>query len=227
MKSIVCLCLMFGTWLAAPDFSPAQTRLGFVDFQYVVSQVKSSADIQIELQKLAAQWTDQITAMRDSVSALEKEMETISITLTKTGRDVIEKRIKDGKQQINAFQEQKFSPVNGELYKKQQELLQPLVDKIRKGIDNVRIREKYDVIFDISAGNPVSIDKKYDVTPLVLQELTGLGLSVLQQTSQAGTELPSSNRRPTGATTVTPKKPVDQSGLENKKDESEVKKIDE
>ncbi len=189
MKKIFVLGL-FGILLAGSE-SSAQNKIAYIDFQYIMSQVKSAEDVQLQIQKLAAEWTAEIEAMNDTLNTLEKDIETVSLTLSKSGREILEKRISDRRQKITAFQEQKFSPVTGELYKKQQELLQPLIDKVRRAIDNVRLREKYDVIFDVSAGNPVSIDKKYDVTILVIDELSSVGLTVKEQAgvTETGTGL--------------------------------------
>lgn len=195
MKKII---FIFFVWIIA--FHPqsyAQGKIAYVDFQYIISQTKSAEDVQIEIQKLATDWTSEIDAMTDTLTELEKDIETVSLTLSKSGREILEKRISDKRQQIAALQEQKFSPVTGELYKKQQELLQPLIDKVRRAIDNVRIREKFDVIFDISAGNPVSIDKKYDVTLLVIDELSAVGLTVKEQvvSSDTRSNIPTSGQR--------------------------------
>ena len=174
----------------------AQNKIAYIDFQYIISQLKSAEDVQVEIQKLASDWTAEIEAMTDTLNLLEKDIETVSLTLSKPGREILEKRINDRRQKITEFQEQKFSPVTGELYKKQQELLQPLIDKVRRAIDNVRLREKFDVIFDVSAGNPVSIDKKFDVTILVIDELTSVGLTVKQQaiSTEEGTKLPTGQK---------------------------------
>jgi outer membrane protein len=176
--------------------SVAQNKIAYIDFQYIISQLKSAEDVQAQIQKLAADWTSEIEAQKDTLNTLEKDIETVNLTLSKSGREILEKRVRDRRQMIMTLQEQKFSPVTGELYKKQQELLQPLVDKVRRAIDNVRLREKYDVIFDVSAGNPVSIDKKYDVTILVIEELSSVGLTVKQQAGVGGTEtgLPAGQR---------------------------------
>jgi len=114
---------------------------------------------------------------------------------------VLEKNIADAKQKILVYREQKFSPVTGELYKKQQELLQPILDKVKRAIDNVRLKEKYDVVFDISTGNPVSIDKRLDLTLLVLEELPSVGLTVAQVEGQGtGTNLKTPGSNPTNRT---------------------------
>lgn len=199
MKKIL---FIVGIWIiSAQPHSYAQGKIAYIDFQYIMSQLKSAEDVQIEIQKLATDWTNEIEAMTDTLNSLEKDMETVSLTLTKTGRDLLEKRISDKRQKIAALQEQKFSPVTGELYKKQQELLQPLIDKVRRAIDNVRLREKYDVIFDISAGNPVSIEKKYDVTILAIDELSAVGLTVKEQavSNDNRSTLPTGGQRETGA----------------------------
>lgn len=196
--TIAALSLMFAGTTAAQS-----GKIGYVDFQYLVSQVKTADDIQLELQKLAADWNRQLEIMQDTVAMMEKDMETLSITLTKSSRDMLQKNINDRKQKIASFQEQKFSPIKGELYKKQQELLQPMVDKIRKAIDNVRIREKYDVLFDISAGNPVSIDKRFDVTGFVIEELSAVGLIVKAQGVETET-VKENTQKKTGTETVKP-----------------------
>jgi outer membrane protein len=183
-------------WVIGSSQTYAQSKIAYIDFQYIISQLKSAEDVQVEIQKLASEWTAEIDAMTDTLNKLEKDIETVSLTLSKSGREILEKRISDRRQKITAFQEQKFSPVTGELYKKQQELLQPLIDKVRRSIDNVRLREKFDVVFDVSAGNPVSIDKKFDVTILVIDELSSVGLTVKQQaiSTEGSTTLPAGQK---------------------------------
>ncbi len=185
MKNIFYSACLAGIIFLVPHNGPkAQSKMGYVDFQYLISQLQAAQDIQAELERLSRDWTQQIEAMQDTIESLEKELETISIALSKTSRDMLVKNIEERKQKLTVFREQKFSPVSGELYRKQQELLQPLIDKIKKSIDNVRIKQKYDVIFDISAGNPVSIDRKFDLTTLVIEEFSAQGLTLKGQSSQ-------------------------------------------
>lgn len=186
MKSNFVLLIL--TCLLYSPTTFAQSKLGYIDFQYIVSQVQAAQDVQLELQRLSNEWAQHMDAVKDSITLLEKDLETLSLTLTQSTRDILEKSIRDKKQDLATYQEQKFSPISGELYKKQQELLQPLIDKVKKAVDNVRLKEKYDVIFDISAGNPVSIDKKYDLTALVIEELVSVGLTVKSQSPGDGTE---------------------------------------
>ncbi|NUM81576.1 OmpH family outer membrane protein [bacterium] len=200
---ILFACAIIALSLTLAGTTTAQSgKIGYVDFQYLVSQVKTADDIQLELQKLAADWNQQLETMQDTVAMMEKDIETLSITLTKSSRDMLQKNIDERKQKITVFQEQKFSPIKGELYKKQQELIQPMIDKIKKAIDNVRIREKYDVLFDISAGNPVSIDKRFDVTGLVIEELSSVGLLIKEQQASDTESVKQDTRRKSGTENV-------------------------
>lgn len=183
IKFIYILGFILSFFFLKPSLT-AQSKIAYVDFQYLISQLQAAQDIQTELERLSREWTAQLDAMRDTINNLENELESVSLALSKTGREMLAKNIAERKQKLIAFQEQKFSPVNGELYRRQQELLQPLMDKIRKAIDNVRIKQKYDVVFDISTGNPVSIDRRMDLTALVLEEFSVQGLTLKGQATQ-------------------------------------------
>ncbi|GEM_PF-993162 len=161
-------------------------KIGYIDFQYLVTQVQAAQDIQTELQRLSAEWTREMEAMQDTIESLEKDLESVSLALSKSGRDMLIQNIEERRQKMRTYREQRFSPVSGDLYKKQQELLQPLIDKIKKAVDNVRMKQKYDVIFDISTGNPVSIDKRLDLTALILEEFSSVGLTLKGQAVQGG-----------------------------------------
>jgi outer membrane protein len=60
-----------------------------------------------------------------------------------------------------------------ELQKKQGELLQPIIDKVRKAIKDVAIANKYTYILDIASGSVVYFpeDESFNVLPLVKAKL--------------------------------------------------------
>ena len=70
------------------------------------------------------------------------------------------------------FQKKKFG-VNGELFLKRQELIEPIQDKIYKAIKEVADKGNYSFIFDSSAttSNILYADQKYDKSDLVLRKL--------------------------------------------------------
>ena len=78
---------------------------------------------------------------------------------------------------INAEREAKelqntYFGVEGELYKKREELIQPIQDEIYKAVKELAIEGGYAVIFDTSSGmNMLYTNPKYDVSDEILEKL--------------------------------------------------------
>ncbi len=74
-------------------------------------------------------------------------------------------------QRIQQFQNDKWGQ-NGEFFRKQEEIMKPVYEKINAAIKKVGEEERFDYIFDIVAGNIVyaSPDQE-DLTDLVVEEL--------------------------------------------------------
>ncbi len=86
--------------------------------------------------------------------------------------------------QIQKFQRDKYDPQSGEALRKQQELIQPVLDKINNVIKKVGDDDKFDLIFDISNGGIVyASENQIDLTDRVLAELNK-GQSVKSETEE-------------------------------------------
>src|SRR5690606_37231904 len=77
----------------------------------------------------------------------------------------------DKERELAAFQQQKFG-VNGDLFKKRQELIQPIQDRIFDAIQKVATDNALDFIFDkAGAVTMLYTNPKYDRSDDVLEEL--------------------------------------------------------
>jgi len=87
------------------------------------------------------------------------------------------KQIKREEEIINKEQEakelqNKYFGVEGELYNKRQELIQPIQDEIYNAVKQIAADGNYAVIFDTSAGmNMLYTDPRYDISDEVLEKL--------------------------------------------------------
>ena len=61
------------------------------------------------------------------------------------------KEIEGKEKEVKEYQKSKFGP-NGELFKKRQELIKPIQDKIYDEIQKYAIAKGYDFVFDRSSG---------------------------------------------------------------------------
>ena len=71
--------------------------------------------------------------------------------------------------EINKFQYEKLGP-QGELYKKNIELSQPLYKKINDVLAKIAEEEEIDFIFDLGV-SLLYADEKYEITQKVVEEL--------------------------------------------------------
>jgi outer membrane protein len=66
----------------------------------------------------------------------------------------------------------KYFGVDGELFKKREELVKPIQDEIIKAIKEIAIDGSYAVIFDTAAGgNILFANPKFDISDQVLEKL--------------------------------------------------------
>ncbi|MGC9150348.1 MAG: OmpH family outer membrane protein [Microbacter sp.] len=154
--------------LLAPVTLFAQYKFGELNTQDIYNAMPEKAKIEKTLQDLANTYQTQLTQMRDEYNRRVKQFV--------DQRDSMPPAIQQARQSEIADMEQRISTLNetaqNDLQKKQQELIQPVVDKIKKAIDDVGQENGFTYIFDLQVPAIVyHSDQTVDVTPLVLKKL--------------------------------------------------------
>ena len=84
----------------------------------------------------------------------------------------LNRRIQDFQQNAQTQLQNKYFGVEGELFKKRQELVKPVQDEILKAIKDIAVEGSYAVIFDSSTGgNILFANPKFDISDQVLEKL--------------------------------------------------------
>jgi Skp family chaperone for outer membrane proteins len=102
---------------------------------------------------------------------LVKEIENQSLLLSPEKKAEKEREGQELGMAIEQFRYQKLGP-QGELYKKNLELTQPLYDKIDQIIQRVGDEEEYDFILDVVQGVVLFAKPQFDITNRVIEELS-------------------------------------------------------
>jgi outer membrane protein len=80
---------------------------------------------------------------------------------------------------------------------RQEELMQPIMENLRKVLDDVRMEGGYSFIFDVAAGAfIVSADKNLDITTRVIDRLKSLGAPKLPAPSVLAPAAPAATKPP-------------------------------
>lgn len=149
-------------------------KFGYVDTQYVLNQMNEYKDAQQEIEKVSLAWQDEIKDKQKEIEALYSSLKAEEVLLTEAMKEQRVNEIKKKEQELKEYQKQVFG-FEGMFFLKQQEVLQPVQEKIFEAVEKVAVKQKLQIVFDKS-GDLVMIytNPVHDYTDFVLEEL-GLG----------------------------------------------------
>ena len=175
--SLLCCALA-----AAP--AAAQSKIAFVDSEYIYSQYAEFATVQQQLDRLTDQWTQDLEDRQSLVDQLFQEYQARELLYTNDERQRKQEEIMQAEEELSSRRMQYFGP-EGELYRQQDQLLRPLQEKILIAIETIAVAEGYDYVFDRS-GDYVFLfaDERHNISDTVLEEL---GIEVQQSRTPLNT----------------------------------------
>jgi outer membrane protein len=141
------LAVLFFT---APFFANAQ-KYAYVDTEYILQNIPDYKSAQGQIDNLSTQWQKEIEAKYAEIDKLYKAFQAEQILLTEEMKRKRENEIIAKEKEVKELQKARFG-VDGELFKKRQELIKPIQDKVYNAIKALAEKGSYAVIFDKSSG---------------------------------------------------------------------------
>lgn len=126
-------------------------KFAYVDMDYVLTQMPQYTEAQKQLDKIAEGWQKEVEAKMKNVDDMYKQFQAEQVLMTDAMKQQKIKEIETKEKEVKEFQKAKFGP-SGELFKKRQELIKPIQDKIYNEIQKYATAKALDVIFDRSSG---------------------------------------------------------------------------
>ncbi|MCK9244385.1 MAG: OmpH family outer membrane protein [Candidatus Marinimicrobia bacterium] len=170
MKKVVFIILGLLLMVGITDYAQAQIKIGYVNSDRILSEFDEALEAQSKLDIEARKLEDQYRGMLAKLDSLQKDYERQKMMMSETRRKTKETEIAQLQESIQKFQVEKLGP-EGEIYKKQAELVTPVLEKVKTVIAKVGKDNKYDYIFDTVAGNILYAEPAHDVTDKVIYEL--------------------------------------------------------
>jgi outer membrane protein len=167
MKKIIIL-LVLTTAIALK--SQAQ-KFGYVDTDYILSNIPEYSNAQKQLDEKSKEWQKEIDDKYKEIDQLVKNYQQEQVLLTEEMRTQRQKEIEDKEKAAKDLQKQRFG-YEGDLFKKRQELIKPIQDKVYDAIAKVAVAKSYDFIFDKAGGaSMLYTNSKYDASDDVIKQL--------------------------------------------------------
>lgn len=169
-SKLLMICALFSFMVIAPQAVHAQD-FAYVDTEYILSKMPSYKSAQAQLDAMSKKWQEEIDAMYAEIDKMYKEYQAEKVLLTKEMQTKRENEIIEKEREVKKFQNDKFG-YEGALFKKRQELIKPIQDKVFEAINKVAKENGLDFIFDKSGDMVMLVSNpKYDRSDEVLEEL--------------------------------------------------------
>jgi outer membrane protein len=160
-------------------------KFGYVDSKYILGHVQAYQDAQAELDKISMDWQKEIEQKYESIEKMEKAYQAEKILLTDEMKKKREEEINEKRKEARELQKRRFG-VEGDLFKKREELVKPIQDEIYTAIQDVASQGGLMVVFDkANDSNILYSNPKHDISDKVLKKM---GLKPGETTDGAGDE---------------------------------------
>ena len=157
----------------------AVIKIGYVDSNEIMSNFEEVRQVQVDLEKEQRRLEGDFNNLVSRLDSLKQDYERQRLLMSETRRNEKENEITNMEKSIQKFQLDKFGP-EGEIYRKQNLLLKPVLEKIDKAIQNVGSEQGYDFILDAMSGALLYALDSHNLTEDVMDELS--------KTTGSGTE---------------------------------------
>ena len=148
----------------------AEQKIGFIYSEKIMAEYEEAVDAMKKLEVEAQELQKIYREMQTDYQSLVQEYEKRKLVSSDAWKRQKQKEIQDKERQLQEFQQEKYGQ-NGEIYQKEAEYLNPILEKINDILKVVGEEKGYDYIIDASKGTIVYANETHDITEMVLQEL--------------------------------------------------------
>ena len=146
-------------------------KYAFVDTEYILNNIPNYKAAQDQLYKISQEWQKEVESKYADIEKMYRDYQAERVLLAEDMRRQREEAIVNKEKDVKELQKNYFGQ-DGALYKKRQELVQPIQDEIYKAIKDLATESGYAAIFDTSSGPTlIYTNPRYDISDEVLQKL--------------------------------------------------------
>lgn len=158
------LILLFSSALSAQ-------KSVYVDSDYILSNVPEYKAAQKQLEDIATEWQKEIETRLAEIDQMYKTYQVEKILLSEEMRIKREEDILKKEKSVKELQKKRFGP-EGDLFKKQEELIRPIQDKVFNAISSLAEEKNYSMVLDKAGSTTVMYaNKRFDISNEVIREM--------------------------------------------------------
>ena len=148
MKTTKTLFLLIVTLMTS--ISTYSQKFAYVDSDYILSKMPEFAEAEEKIDDFSKEWQSEIELAYEEVEQMYRDYQSEQVLLTSEMKTKREESIIEKEKSVQSLQ-QKYFGNNGDLYKKRQDLIKPIQDRIFDAVQQLAASNKYSIIFDASS----------------------------------------------------------------------------
>lgn len=168
MKKIV-LTIVLAMILTTLVFAEAE-KIAYIDTDRIMMTSPETQEAQTILMGERQKWEQEIADIDAEIEQLYADYESKKMILTESGKKEAETKIMSLSESRQARVQEIFGE-NGQFVQKQNELLAPILNKLKTIIEKVSVENNYSIILDASAGSILYAKPSLDITDVILDEM--------------------------------------------------------
>jgi len=167
MKKI--FLLLFSICLTA--LTVQAQRYAIIDVNYILKKMPDYNQAQKQLDSIAAVWQKDIDGKQAELDKMYKDYDAEQVMLSDDLKKKREDQLFQKEKELRDLQRKRFG-FEGDIFKKRQELIKPIQDKVYNVVQKLSVQRGYELVFDKSEGITIIFaDPKLDKSEDVLKEL--------------------------------------------------------
>ncbi|MDX1652671.1 MAG: OmpH family outer membrane protein [Brumimicrobium sp.] len=167
MKQLIfILAIIFGT-----TFDLSAQKYAYIDSDYILENMPEYIEAKEELDKYAERWQKEIEERYKQIRERKEEFMRVEAILPEEERQKRKEEIEKMETEAMEMQQTRFG-VNGDLFAKRKELIEPIQDKVFEALSKVASNRNFAFVFDkANQSNLIFADPKFDISKMVMREL--------------------------------------------------------
>ncbi len=167
MKKLVFTLMLFVSIL----FTSYGQKYAYVDTQYILENMTAYKEAQAEIDRLSIDWQKEIEKKFAEIDKMYKQFQTDAVLLPEDTKKKREDAIIKTEKEAKDLQKRRFGK-DGDLFKRRQELIKPIQDKVFNAISEYAREKNYAFVFDKSGAlTIVYADAKLDISDEILTKM--------------------------------------------------------
>ncbi len=169
MKRVFGIAVVLSLAFVFSSISQAQNpiKVGHIEFNTLIAAMPGVDSVKIKLQKYQGTLSNTLDAMRSEFETKYQEYQQGSAGMSDLIKQTKEKELQDLQGRIDAFNQK----AQTDLQAKQQELLQPIIDKAKAAVKDVAKENKYTYVINGIEDVVLYSEASDDIMPLVKKKL--------------------------------------------------------